>query len=151
MDQLRKYRRSPINIISIRYEKESIRINVAQAARIREADIEGEIKNQPSYYAFLFMLHKRLLTKFELLKLKRKSLFSRLYAEAKDRTGKNGRPLSETAVKAWVEGRKQYLQASEKCIRARDEADQLQAAVRAFEQRKDLLQTLSSNIRKERI
>lgn len=152
MNPLAKYKGHSLNTICIRYEKEEIIINLAKAAKITEDNIEAEIKNQPSYYFFLFSLHKKLLTKFELLKLQRKSTYGRLYAIAKDRkSSSTGRFLTETAVKAWVESHKKYLQASEACIRARDQADAVLGAVRSFEQRKDLLQTLSSNIRKERL
>lgn len=152
MNPISKYKGSSINIISIRYEKEDININLARAAKISEQSMEAEIKGQPSYYFFLFSLHKKLLTKFELLKLQRKSTYGRLYAMAKDRkSSSTGRYLSEAAVKAWVESHKKYLKASENCIRVRDQADQVLGAVRAFEQRKDLMQSLSANLRKERI
>lgn len=150
MGKLSKYYSSTINIISVRYGEEDIRINIARESRINEDTIEEEIKKQPSSYAFLSMLHKRLLTKFELLKLSRKSLYGRLLAEAKKRTGPSGRPLSDNDAKAWVECHKKYIKASEGCIMARDKADQLFSAVRAFEQRAALLQTLSSNLRRER-
>lgn len=151
MHPISKYKGSPINIISVRYGKEDIKINLARATKITENGLEVEIKNQPSHYAFLIMLHKKLLTEFELAKLHRKAVYGNLYAQAKDRKGNNGRYLSETNIKVWVESHKKYIRASELCIRTRDHADQLFAAVRSFEMRANFLQTLSANLRKERV
>lgn len=150
MNDISKYRSSPINVINLRYGKETITINLARATKISESNLENEIKKQPSYYAFLSMLHKRLLTQFELAKLARKKEYGRLYAIAKDRKGSNGRYLSESAIKVWIESHKKYVSKSETCIHLRDNADQLFTAVRAFEMRANLMQTFSSNLRKER-
>jgi hypothetical protein len=48
-----------------------------------------------------------------------------------------------------VVSRKSYVKITNMCIKAKDDADTIYAAVRAFEQRKDLLQTISSNRRRE--
>jgi hypothetical protein len=151
MSRISKYSKSKINIISIQYGEEKITINVAREAKIDSNNIEDEIKRQPSNYGFLFMLHKRLLTEFEHLKLRRKSIFGELLAAAKRRTNSSGRPLSDNDAKAWVESNKKYIRISERCINKRDEADQVLGAVRALEQKKDLLQSLSANLRTERI
>lgn len=146
----KKYRNSAINILSVRYGKEDIIINIARASKISENLLEAEIKNQPSHYAFLFSLHKKLLTKFELLKLHRQKVYGMLMGKAKKRQNTYGRPLSDTQAEKWVRSNQKYITASENCIYARDQADQVLAAVRAFEMRAALMQTLSSNLRKER-
>lgn len=150
INAFKKYRHSSVSILSVNYGKEAIIINIARATKIDEDDLEAEIKNQPSHYAFLFMLHKKLLTRFEQLKLQRKRTYGMLLAKAKERKNGYGRPLSDTAANKWVECHKRYISISEDCIQARDEADQVLGAVRAFEMRAALLQTLSSNLRKER-
>lgn len=73
-----------------------------------------------------------------------------LMGKAKERKNTYGRPLSDTQAEKWVRANKKYIAASENCIYARDQADQVLAAVRAFEMRAALMQTLSSNLRKER-
>jgi len=151
MGKIQKYYKSSINILSIQYGKEHITLNIAQEAKIKEDNIEDEIKRQPASYAFLFMLHKKLLTEFERLKLRRKSIYGILLAEAKRRTNSAGRPLSDNDAKAWVESHRKYIRISERCIEARDQADQVQAAVKSFEQKKDLIQSLSANLRNERV
>lgn len=150
LGQFKKYRRSSVNIISIRYDGEEIILNIARAARISENNLEEEIKHQPSHYAFLSSLHKKLLTRFEQLKVQRQRVYGQLIMKAKERTNSSGRSLSDAQADKWVRTHKRYLAASEECITARDHADQLYAAVRSFEMRAALMQTLSSNLRKER-
>lgn len=152
MKRLFKYRSSKINHVYIKFGNETINFNIFEEAKINEDDIEREIKSQPSKYAFLFVLHKKLLTKFETLRQNRQELYGKLYAISKGKVSKHtGRPFSDDLSKAWVESHSKYVKATKDCIAAKDAADILQGCVRAFEQRKDLIQTLSSNTRKERI
>lgn len=151
MAKLKEYSKSKVNAISITYNGENIKFNLFDEVQISMVSLDRELKNQPSYYGFLLLLHKKLSTRVEELKLERKKLWGELYLEAKTSTTQNGRPFTDDMSKAWVECHKEYVLASRKCIRARDEADLLFACVKAFEQRKDLMQTLSSNQRKERL
>lgn len=151
MKRLSNYRKSSINHVHINYGGKVFEFNIYEEAKISEEAIEREITTQPSKYALLFILHKKLLAKFETLKQNRKGLYGRLLGVAKTRTSSNGRPLTDKGSEAWVEAHKKYKKATEDCIKAKTDADILQGCVRAFEQRKDLMQTLSSNIRKERI
>lgn len=151
MKKLNKYRKSSINIVHINYGGKTFNFNIYEETKISEEAMEAEIKTQPSKYAFLFILHKKLLARFETLKQNREQLYARLYGQSKSRVQASGRAYTDEASKAWVEGHKKYKTITEACIKAREDADILQGCVRAFEQRKDLLQTLSSNIRKERI
>lgn len=149
MNPIRKYRKSPINTITIKYGEELISIDMAKALLILESTMEEEIKTQPSYYFFISALHKKLLTTFERLKVRRKQVFAQLLEKARNKRGPSGRYLSDTDAKAVVEKNKKFIRTCERCIEARDQADQLYSAVRAFEMRANLLQTLSSNLRKQ--
>jgi len=148
MSNLGKYKASNLNIVRIRWEGEIIKFNLYEEVAISEAMIAKEIKYQPAHYAFLLRLHKKLLTRFEDLKLSQKKIYSELFLEAK--MGSNGgRPANDDVCKARSLSDERYIKISKQCISARDDADTIYACVKAFEQRKDLLQTLSSNIRKE--
>ena len=61
-----------------------------------------------------------------------------------------GRYMSDDAAKAWVESHPKFVKASRDCIKAKDAVDMMYAVVRAFEQRSNLIQTISSNIRNEK-
>lgn len=149
--KLSNYRKSDINIIDITYGGKRFRFNIWEEVKITEANVESEIKGQASRYAFVFTLHKKLLAKFETKKHERKAAFGRLLSQAKSKVQKNGRPYTDDAAKGWVESHKEYVGLTRECIQIREQADVLLGCVRAFEQRKDLIQTLSSNLRKERV
>lgn len=146
--RLRKYSQSKINKISIVYGDEKIQFNLWDELKISEENLERELKNQPSYYAFILSLHKKLLTEFELAKVEKKRMYGHLFLLAKEDTV-NGRPLNDEMCKASVESNKRYIKACQKCIKIKNDADILFSAVKGFEQRKDNLQTLSANKRKE--
>lgn len=146
--KIKNYSKSGVNRIYIKFGNEKIRFNLWDELKIDERKIEHELKTQPSYYAFLTMLHKKLLTQFETLKLQRRKLAATLFLKAKESTHQ-GRPLNDEMCKAKVEKNPKYLALCEQCIKAKDDADSVFAAVRGFEQRKDNLQTLSANRRQE--
>jgi len=134
--------------IRIKYEGEVFKFNLFEEVKITERLLEMEIKEQPSYYGFLTLLQKKLLTRFEDLKLERKKVEGTLFLQFKQEKGANGRPMTDDMAKASVLSHKDFILASRACIKAKDDADTIWACVKAFEQRKDLLQTLSSNTRR---
>lgn len=148
--RLQAYGDSPLMIIRITHEGEKFTFNLYKELRIRnESLMNKDLQQQPSYYGFLMVLHKKLLSSFEELKSDRKKTYGQLFFKAKGEK-LNGRPLSDDLAKAWVEKHSKYILATRACITAKDQADTVYSCVRAFEQRKDLLQTLSSNIRREK-
>lgn len=151
MSRIISHRKSGVLQVHIKYGKEVIKFNLWQELRIDEDKLNSELTKQANKYGFLLMLHKKLLTQFEELKVNRKEVFGRLFSEAKKSIVKaTGRPMSDDTAKIWVEAHKDYTHITRQCIKAKDDADAIFACVRAFEQRKDLIQSLSSNIRNER-
>lgn len=148
--KLFKYNNSKLTQITINYEGEKFSFNLFDELRIREeAFMNKDLQTQPSYYGFLMLLHKKLITQFEDLKNTRKKIYGELYFEAKGLT-LNNRPYSDDLCKAYVEKHKKFVNATSSCIKAKDQADTIYSCVKAFEQRKDLMQTLSSNTRREK-
>jgi hypothetical protein len=150
MKKLREIiRGSRVPHIKITYGEEILKFNLFDELKVSEEMLTRELKEQASYYGYLFLLHKKLLTRFEYLKQEKRRIESELFIKYK--TGGNtttGRAPSDDTAKAMVRKNKEYLKANHDCIKARDDADTIYACVRGFEQRKDLLQTLSSNNRK---
>lgn len=136
--------------INITYGKEKISFNLLNELRVSEESINTELKLQPSKYGFCLLLHKKLLTQYELLCKQRKKLWGKLFYEAKETKGANGRLMSDDLAKAYVEKHKRYIEVTEACIKAKDDADTIYACIKSFEQRKDVIQTLSSNLRNEK-
>lgn len=148
MSNLKKYKSSSLNNIRIKFNGEVIKFNLFEEVTISQNMIDKEIRVQPSHYAFLLLLHKKLLTQFEDLKLERTKIYSQKFLQAKSELH-NGRPLNDDMCKAHANSDEEFVMATKRCIKAKDDADTIYACVKAFEQRKDLLQTLSSNLRKE--
>jgi hypothetical protein len=147
---LKRFKNSSLANIKITYGNEVHRFNLIEITTISEVTIEKELKRQASYYGFCLLLQKKLTTQFERLKHERKKLYGRLYHKAKEQLKSNtGRGYSDEGAKAYVLHNKEYVRLTEACIEAKDNADTLYAVVRALEQRKDLMQTISSNKRKE--
>ena len=140
-------KRNALMNININYGGKRIRFNLFQELRISEAIINEEIQNQPTHYAFISVLQKKLQTRFEELKQERKRVYSELYLRGK-RKKTNNRPYSDEMCKAYVEVHPRYRKITDECIKARDDADILYSCVMAFIQKANLLQTLSSNNRK---
>ena len=147
--KLRDHSKSQLNKINITLSGEHFKFNLFQELIIGEDEfLNDNLKTQPSYYGLLLVLHKKLLTSFEELKTERKRIYGKLFFKAKRET-LNNRPLSDDLAKCWVEKHKEFIFISRQCIKAKDNADTIYACVKAFEQRKDLMQTLASNRRKE--
>lgn len=149
MQSLRKtIIKSNLGNVEIQYGNELIKFNLPYELKIHgEEFINDDLKQQSTLYGFLLMLHKKLLTSFEHAKTERKRTFGVLMFKAKEEK-LNGRPLSDDLSKAWVEKHIKYIKATKHCIEIKDNADTIYSCVKAFEQRKDLMQTLSSNTRK---
>lgn len=151
MSFIKKHNKLTFLNINIQYGDEKITLNLLSELRINPDQINDEIKRQPSKYGFLLLLHKKLLTRFEEIKTERKKVYGKLYMRAKEtKQASTGRPMSDDLAKAWVESHKKYVDITMLCIKAKDDADTIFSCVRAFEQKKDLIQSLSSNIRNEK-
>lgn len=149
MKRLAAYKKSPILNINIKFNGELVSFNLLTELRTNPDFINDNLKTQPGYYGFCLLLHKRLLANFEQIKADREAVYGRLFLKAKETKIMNGRPYSDDTAKAWVESRKEFRDITTKCIKIRESADIILAAVKGFEQRKDILQSISSNIRRE--
>jgi len=150
MPRISSYYKSDFTIINIRYGNERVSFNLMQEVRITPDIINDELKGQASKYGFCLMLHKKLLTEFERLKLRKNKIYGILFFKAKEQKGQMGRYFSDDLAKAWVEKHPKYQKACLACIKSKDDADAIYSCIKAFEQRKDLIQSLSSNIRNEK-
>jgi hypothetical protein len=150
MRELSKYYKLPFTTLNIKYGDEKIVFSLMRELRINHDRINYELMRQPSKYGFCLLLHKKLLTEFEKLKVEKNRLWGQLYFIAKEKKQvATGRIFTEDMSRAWVEKHPKYIKAQLACINARDSADAIYACIKSFEQRKDLIQSISSNLRKE--
>lgn len=152
MSNLKLYlKSSPLNVVKVIYNGETITFNLGRELRITEETLNQEMKTQASKYGFALLVLGKLKTRFEDAKTTRKEVRGKLYKRAKNTMQEiTKRPLTDDQAKAFVESHPKFVRAERACTMAKDEVDVMYAVVRAFEQRKDIIQTLSSNIRNEK-
>jgi len=150
MKRISQHYKLPFTIINVKYGNEKISFSLLRELRLNPDIINDELERQPSMYGFCMLLHSKLKTQFEQLKLEKKKTYGRLYFKAKERKSNiTGRLFSDDLAKAWVEKHPDYIQACLVCIKAKDDADAIYSCIRSFEQRKDVAQSISSNIRSQ--
>ena len=151
--KLRKYAsQSTLMDMKVIWESEVYTFNLYEEIQINEDSITKEAVLQPSSYAFLTMLHRKLIRKQGELETELKRLYASLYIEKKSRTNNStGRPYSEEHVKLEILNESQYKLLEDRLFKIKYKAEDIEACIRAFEQRYSLIQTIAANQRKERV
>lgn len=146
-----KYARSSelMNVI-IKYGDEKFKFNLFEEAKITENQITREAIEQPSAYAFLALLHKKLIAKTADAETSCKRKFSELYVKYKsDISPSTGRPASDDLIREKVNINNEYIHLENRLNKLRLDTSIIEACVKTFEQRQFLIQTISANTRRE--
>lgn len=144
-------RKSKVNEISIKYEKEHFQFNLNEELSINPDKITKELQEQPSYYGFLLLLRNRLLTVKEDKLRQLEKIESQLYMKYCSKiNGKTNRPYSDKNAKEMVYANDKYNDAKISHIKAIQNYNDINACVMAFEQRATLIQSISANLRNEK-
>lgn len=147
MGKLNKLSRtSQIMNVEVRYRDEKFKFNLNEELKIEETRLNEFIKAQPQAYSFLLMLHKKLINRKKELELDRKELYDKLYIKMKD---KSEVKLTVDALRAKIEKNLEYKLLRRQILKAESDCDDIETSVRGFEMRANLIQTLSSNLRRE--
>lgn len=130
---------------------EKFKFNLFTELEISEDRITFEAKEQSSSYAFLATLKNRLAKAEDDRKLEREKAWASAYLRAKQSTNpETGRAYADEMAKATAETSKEYTEAYKRWSEAKYKAQTLESAVKAFEMRGSLIQTISANNRKEK-
>lgn len=143
-------RESRIMRIRIEYDGEKFMFNLGEEVRIDENTIQRQLQDQPSSYAFLGLLHKKLIRKVKESEANLHDVFAKTFVVIKDQTNPDtGKPFSDELARQMVLEEKAYTEARNALIKAEEEASLIQVSLSAFEMRSNLIQTLSANLRKK--
>ncbi len=143
-------RTSGLMNIEIKWQGELIKYNLHEEMVIDPDKITHEALMQPSAYAFLAMLHKKLARHVAQLETEMKREYSRAYIKYKGMNNpKTNRPYSDDLCKEKANISRDYKKAEDTFIEARGQESLIYACVRAFEGRQQMIQTISANTRKE--
>lgn len=135
--------------IRIIYKNEEFHFNLFEELTISEDRINSEIKDQPSAYAFLAMLQKKLWRKEKDLEKEMEKKFSELFTRYKQETNEaTGRVYDKEYAYHIANKHPAYQKKIQAWLDAKDDTDTLLTCVEAFFQRANLIQSLSANIRK---
>lgn len=125
-------------------EGEAIKLNLNKELFIDEDDITKQVVDHPRIFAFLSRIHKELVRAAKKADINRK----RVRAKRIDQLVNDGESVTKAREK--VEYDKIYLKAYSSQLNAEYKRDTLADIIEAFKQRKDLMQTLSANLRTEK-
>lgn len=146
MSKLIKYAESSdIMNIKIKYNNQVFDFNLDTELKVSESNIATHLKNQTRSYAFIAMLHKKLIIKVR----DEQKAFNRIKGEElASLAAKSG---AKWKAEAEISSLPRLVKMERNLLELEEARDVLEVAVRTFEMRKDLIQTLSANIRKERL
>lgn len=137
-------------VLDLVYQGKRYKFNMYEELQIKEIHLDKDIKEHPSSYFFLLTLRTNLDANRKLLEARKKRVWNRIYKMEKAKTGAGGRPQSDDLCKAKAEASDKYKKSNQLHIEAERNWSVINNAVMAFQEKKDLIQTLSANLRKER-
>lgn len=151
MGKLKDYARtSDIMKFNITFGKETFEFHLGQEMIVDENIINKEIKEQPNSYAFLSMLQKKLLRVMLDAEKEMEKKYSEVYNKYKEKTNNlTGRVYDKDYAQHIANANPKYQERKDLYIKAKADYEQVSSAVKSFEQRAFLIQTLSANIRRE--
>ncbi len=149
--KLSKYTKgSSLMNISIEYNGEKITFNMYEELQINENTINAELKEQPSYYSFIGMLHKKLIRQAAEKEKSSERLWAKAYTKIKGEIDPNtNRVTSNELAKEKANLDIKYKKGYSSYLVAKEQADTIGICLKSFEQRKDLIQTIAANLRRE--
>lgn len=152
MGSIKKYaEKSTLMNINISYGDESFSFNLNRELIISEDKINHELKVQPSSFAFISMLHKKLLRVAKDKKAEMDKTFAIVYTNHKSKIDPDTkRPYPKESANYMATKSVRYQNAIKEYHEAEYNANIIETCVKGFEQRAFLIQTISANLRKEK-
>lgn len=147
MGKLSKYAsQSKIMDISISYNNEVFKFNLNKELIISEHKLTNEVKTHVRSYAFIAMLHKKLIIKHKELNKKLKHKKDMMIPLVRKKY--NYSTVKE--AEAYLSKNKKLAKMESELLHLEEVKDIMEVAVKSFEYRQELLRTLSANVRNEK-
>lgn len=135
--------------ILVTYGDEEFSFNLYEELVIDEEKINAEAQSQPSSYAFLNMLYKKLFRLYKQSEYKLEKKYKKLFLRyKKDKDALSGKAMANDMVEAMVVVNPEYQEMLAEHLELESQIMAIEVCVKGFEQRVNLIQTLSANIRK---
>lgn len=138
-------------IIELNFNNETFIIDLNKELKISEERINEELLKQPTHFAFLSMLQAKFKRELSMANAKLERTRAELFIEYKRSPDpETGRPYSNDLAEANVLLEDDFKIQQKKVLDAEEKYGIIKTAVDAFNQRKDLIQSLSANLRREK-
>lgn len=129
--------------IKLKYKGSIITINITKELQISTNQLNNELKESPSNYAFLCLIRDEYLYKRDLLEKEKDQAYAESWIFYKESNNLVNDMVDKKALT-----NANFVRKNEKYLKAVYKANQLISICRAYESREKLLQTVSSNMRK---
>lgn len=151
MGKIHDYLNSRVLRLKLTYKGEKIDIDLAKELVINRSEISQALRSQPLSYGFLTGLHAHLKKDERRAELEYKRAYSDRYIRLRKKTNPTtNRPYSDDMCKEMANLDTKVRLLENEAVSLKSKVLIVESAIRSFEQKKDMLQTLSANSRKER-
>lgn len=134
-----------IDILKVKFQGKVIEIDVQKELEIDENIINSQLKKSPSSYAFLCMIRNSYIRRRDQLEREKDLAYSEAWLYYKDSDSK----MNNDTANHKANTNKKYTSLYKKWKLVSSKADDLIALCKAYENRENILRTISANIRKE--
>lgn len=133
------------DILKVRYQGKIIRINITKELSINESIINSQLKDSPSSYAFLCMLKNQYIKERDKLDREKEIAYSEAWLYYKSSDSK----MNNDTANHKANTNKKYISIYNKWQKISNIVENLISICRAYENRENILRTISANLRKE--
>lgn len=133
------------DILKVRYQGKIIRINITKELSINESIINSQLKDSPSSYAFLCMLKNKYIKERDKLDREKEIAYSEAWLYYKSSDSK----MNNDTANHKANTNKKYISIYNKWQKISNIVENLISICRAYENRENILRTISANLRKE--
>lgn len=137
--------------IRVKVGSGTIKFNLFQELSINTKKINDELKEQPTHFAYLSLAMIKLKRARDIEENLLKKIKDSIFIEYKSDTDpQTGRIYSNDLAESYITQDEEYQEQLEKFLEADNNYQIVKTCVDSFIQRKDLIQTLSANVRQEK-
>lgn len=143
-NSLKRLSQIPKEILVIHHGKKKYRVDLNEELKIDENIIDGSLRKSPSNYALLVLVRDKLIYERDTLEKEKDQAYSKAWLYYKESGN-----LSNEAASHKAEMNKAYQGCLERYQKAEYKANRLISICRAYENRENILRTISANLRKQ--
>lgn len=136
--------------LEIKLRRSGLKVNLKKELSITRDNIDIQMMQQPAKFAWYATLYAYAKGKYATQERYLKVLRAKLYRKYKKEGIKGYAKITDGLIYATIDTNKKYQASEKELLDTKLQVDLLKAAVDAFIQRKELMQSIGSNLREER-